>query len=177
MSETIEITLSSTLAERFIMLIDVIDADLVQIKWHPLIKKKNCYASRRYVIDGKPVTRLLHRIILERILGRALGKGDCVDHIDGNGLNNTRSNLRLATFAQNSRNRRTYGNNKSGYKGVSRNKANNLWVAQIAFEGVAIWLGEFTSKIEAAKQYNIAALKYHGEFAWLNPLPENEDAS
>ncbi len=91
-----------------------------------------------------------------------------VDHINGNGLDNRKCNLRLATAAQNSRNRRRTGGRSSRYKGVSFIKSKHRYVAEITFNGRRMSLGHFKSEIEAACAYDKAAKKYHKEFAALN---------
>jgi hypothetical protein len=107
------------------------------------------------------------RMLLPRYLLNAPDDME-VDHIDGNRLNNQKSNLRLATSSQNKMNRGPRSDNKSGYKGVSWHKQKNKWTVRIMANGRYKSLGLF-NKIEKAKQaYNEAAQKYHGSFAWLN---------
>ena len=96
-------------------------------------------------------------------------KGD-VDHIDGNGLNNQHSNLRIATRSQNLANRGSQENNTSGYKGVCWNKKLQKWIAKICIKGETIHIGCFIDKFEAARAYNIAAGRLFGEYAKLNEL-------
>jgi hypothetical protein len=91
-----------------------------------------------------------------------------VDHIDGNRLNNQRSNLRLATSSQNKINRGPRSDNKSGYKGVSWHKQRNKWTARIMVNGFYKHLGLFDEIENAVEAYNQAATKYYGSFAWLN---------
>jgi len=93
-----------------------------------------------------------------------------VDHIDGNRLNNQRSNLRLATSSQNKMNRGPRKDNTSGYKGVSWHKQNNKWSARIMANGKYLSLGLFENILDAARSYNLAAKKHHKEFAWLNQI-------
>ena len=93
-----------------------------------------------------------------------------VDHIDGNRLNNQRSNLRLATSSQNKMNRGPRIDCKSGYKGVSWHKQNSKWTARIMANGKYLSLGLFENILDAARSYNLAAKKYHKEFAWLNQI-------
>lgn len=89
-----------------------------------------------------------------------------VDHIDGNGLNNQRSNLRLATPSQNLQNQRPRFGTKSGYKGVYKVKAG--WQAALQKDGKNYTFGTYETPREAANAYNAGALKHFGEFAHLN---------
>jgi hypothetical protein len=89
-----------------------------------------------------------------------------VDHINGDKLDNRRSNLRPVTNSQNMMNRGKTCANTSGYKGVFKNRS--LWMARIKVDGEPIYLGSFVTKEEAAFKYDIAAKKYHKEFANLN---------
>ena len=99
------------------------------------------------------------------------GKVD-MDHKDGNGLNNQRSNLRVATRSQQVANGSLRNTNTSGFKGVSWHKQVNLWRAYIVVGAKQKHLGCYTSKEEAAKAYDVAALQIFGEFAKLNyPSP------
>jgi hypothetical protein len=95
-----------------------------------------------------------------------------VDHIDHNGLNNRKSNLRLCTFAENCRNLRNSRHKTSKYKGVCWNKKLKKWAAAISCNNKTYHLGYFQDEIEAAKAYDKAARIYHGEFAALN-FPKN----
>lgn len=164
MSDIIEIKLSQCR----VALIEPIDADLAEVYWCSSGDKK--YVVRRD--PDKDNTQYLHRIIMERMIGRSLQEGEYVDHANGEGYDNRRKNLRLATNAENNWNKGLQRSNTSGYKGIYLDKRRSKWVARIKVNGQQIWIGEFASKIEAAKQYNIAALKHYGEFAWLNPLPD-----
>lgn len=91
-----------------------------------------------------------------------------VDHINGNGLDNRRENLRLASSIQNSFNRGKTSQNTSGFKGVTWNKERKKWLARIYAGENFIFLGWHLSKEAAAKAYDNAALKYHGEFSRVN---------
>ena len=83
-------------------------------------------------------------------------------------LNNQKSNLRIATRAENMRNRSKYKTGSSQYKGVNRVKKSGAWRANISIDKKLVVLGYFSSEKTAAKTYNNAALKYYGEFANIN---------
>lgn len=91
-----------------------------------------------------------------------------VDHINGDGLDNTRANLRPATKAQNNANSVIHSHNTSGYKGVSLHLATGLWRAYVGGSRDREWLGYFRSPEEAARAYDAAALARYGEFARPN---------
>ena len=111
-------------------------------------------SSKKY--NGK----CLHRVIAKR-MGLDLSK--LTDHKDCNKTNNRRSNLREATKSQNGMNSKS--NNKSGYKGVTWNKAMQKWQAQIQINGRSIHLGYYDYAEQAHLYYCIAAIKHFGEFA------------
>lgn len=113
-------------------------------------------------IKGTTKSLLMHRYILNA------KKGQIVDHINGNGLDNRKVNLRPCTIAQNIYNQTTSKHNKSGFKGVSWVKKHKKWYASIHFNYKSYNLGMFTTKEEAAKAYNEKAKEFFGEFAKLN---------
>lgn len=92
------------------------------------------------------------------------------DHINGVRNDNRRCNLRPATMSQNRINYSGMRTNTSGYKGVNRCKAEKKWRARIMTNGKRLSLGSFDDPKDAAKAYNKAALKLHGEFARLNKV-------
>jgi hypothetical protein len=91
-----------------------------------------------------------------------------VDHIDCDGLNNVRSNLRAATHLENQRNCRISSRNTSGVKGVYWQKATQKWVAQIRVKGRVQRLGSFHTIDEAADAYATASKSFHGDFGRLS---------
>lgn len=126
-------------------------------------KHKNgmCYAERTRL--GKVIA--MHRQIMSHPIGLL------VDHKDRDGLNNQRPNLRIATRGQNNANRRAaLTNQTSKYLGVAFEKDRQKWTARIRKNGVGYRLGSFDTELDAAKAYNDAAQKHHGEFANLNIL-------
>lgn len=141
---------------------------LNQYKWFSNISNRCIYAARwiRLLKRGKQKVIKMHRFIL--------GVTDSklqVDHIDHNGLNNQRSNLRIVTASQNGSNRRPKINGRSKYIGVCWDKKQNKWYAQLKKDSKVFNLGRYSNEIEAALAYNEAAKKYHGEFSNLNKIP------
>lgn len=129
---------------------------LMQWKWILLINGKHKYAIRRE--NGKPI--MMHRVIMR------VSDGFIVDHRNGNGLDNTRSNLRVCTNEENIRNRKLNQNSTTGYKGVTRR--NSRFTAKVVFQGKDYFLGRFDTAVEAAKAYDKKAKELFGEFAKLN---------
>jgi len=141
-------------------LVDDSDYDFLN-KWKWCANKlgNTYYAVRNSPrIKGKGKTILMHRVIMDLSIGME------VDHIDGDGLNNQRKNLRVCTHLQNLKNRGIPKGNKSGYKGVSFYKRVKKWVAFIGVNGKNIGLGYFLTKEDAYKAYCDACIKYHGDF-------------
>jgi len=131
---------------------------LSQHTWFAEGTDKNYYAVRKE--NGKSIK--MHRQITNA------PDHLVVDHIDHNGLNNRRSNLRLATFTQNCQNQRRLSHKTSKYKGVHWHKKNKKWAAQITSNKKTYRLGYFHNETEAAKAYDKKAVELHGEFACLN---------
>lgn len=165
-----------TLTKGKVAIIDKIDSDLAGLKWCTCCDQSSInYAVRAARISGRKTVVKMHRIILERALGRSLIIGECVDHIDGNSLNNKRSNLRLATASQNNANSikcsmRNGRKVTSEYKGVSWCEHCNKWRANISMSYKNVHLGLFDDERTAADAYNSAAQKYYGAFAKPNLL-------
>ena len=128
-------------------------------KWSVSRIGSKCYASAS--INGKTV--LMHRFLLRP------RKGYQVDHIDGNGLNNCRCNLRVCTQAQNQANRRPKGGS-SQYVGVCRR--GDRWEAWIKHRGQWITLGRYATEVEAARARDRKAVEIHDRHAYLN-FPED----
>ncbi|MGA2324331.1 MAG: AP2 domain-containing protein [Sedimentisphaerales bacterium] len=125
--------------------------------------KDKYYAVRGQIIGPADIKIVrLHRLIMNA------PDGILVDHKNGDGLDNRRANLRLATHSQNQCNKRKKANTSSRFSGVYWDKAKRKWVARTKYQGKSIWLGVFDSEIDAARAFDEAAKKYHGEFARLN---------
>lgn len=139
---------------------------LNQWKWYAHKKGNSFYAIRngsRKDNNGKQYGIKMHRIVLGEI-----DQNLFVDHIDHNGLNNCKSNLRTATNAENCRNMRII-RGLSKYKGVYQKKGRSGWIARIG-GNERKFLGRFNSEEEAAMAYNKAALEIYGEFSYLNEV-------
>lgn len=152
------------LSQGYFAMVDDEDFEkLNQYKWNVRIVKNTQYAKRsdRY---STPKTIQMHRVIM------GCDNNMMVDHINGNGLDNRKENLRVCTRSNNLMN-----SNKprgegltSKYKGV--NKSGKNWRAEIRINRQGIYLGTFKTEIEAMLAYNEAAIKYFGEFAKLNEV-------
>lgn len=152
-------------------LVDQEDADRVnQFKWHSITGKNgNSYALRKGPRSQRPrKSILLHNFIL------GISGDQEADHIDLDGLNNRRSNLRIGTHQTNCYNRRAPKGTKYGLKGVSFDKDCTIrpWSAKITACGKERYLGQFPTKSDAARACNEAATRLHGEFARLNVIEE-----
>lgn len=153
-------------------LVTVVDDADYQVFGEHRWREKRCRGKIYAVEAGKPGV-FLHR----EILGLVPGDGIIADHRNNNPLDNRRSNLRQATATQNAQNGKTPKTNTTGYKGVWLQRETR-YRAGIRINKRTTHLGMFADPIDAAKAYDEAARKYHGEFALTNfPAPEHNDAA
>jgi hypothetical protein len=151
-----------------VALVDDCDhTELSRFKWSA-VKIGHTYYAQRHIhgANGKRTTIYLHRVIL----GLTGSKVLC-DHINGEGLDNRRSNLRIASRAQNNVNKRPQEGGTSKWKGVCFDKGNGKWRTQIGIDGKTTHLGYFHEELAAAAAYDRAAIKFFGEFAKTNFVP------
>lgn len=150
------------LTKNQVALIDDADFDVLsKQKWsaHQRARHYGYYAIGT-MKSGKSV--LMHRFILD-----VKDPNMVVDHIDGNGLNNQRGNIRICTRSQNSKNSRSRVGSSSRYLGVNK-RYNGRFQAHIRVGGKIKCLGTFINEIDAAKAYDRAAVEYNGQFASVN---------
>lgn len=147
----------------------VVDDDdyifLMQWKW----SYNGRYAVRgEYlgIFSGKYKYKMIR---MHRIISNTPAKMQ-TDHINGNGIDNRRSNLRICTHKENLCNQQLQQGKSSIYKGVYRRKDKNKWQAYIHINDKSKYLGLFMNEIDAAMAYNESAIKYFGEFARINEL-------
>lgn len=145
--------------------------ELNKYKWYatPLGDRTPVYRyvsmSERHKYNGQSKI-LIHRVLTNTV---NLGESIFIDHRDRDTLNNQKENLRISDSLTNSYNRGRQKNNLSSkYKGVTWDKVNMKWRAQIRANKKTIALQRFLSENEAAMAYNEAAVKHHGEFAFQN---------
>lgn len=163
---TIEIPLSRGL----VALIDEADAPAITgLRWHAVARRRTFYA----VAETRPAAGVRKGIYMHRLV---IASTTMVDHINGNGLDNRRVNLRAATNAENQWNRiKTTGASK--YKGVRLHKASGLWNPRIRVNNRVHSLGYHRTEEAAALAYDDAARRLHGEFALVNfPRPGERSA-
>ena len=155
-----------TLKTGEVVLIDEEDLPLIGgLNWTALRRPHTTYVKARIKnADGSLGCVLMHRLLLG-ITDRHID----VDHINHNGLDNRRSNLRVATRSQNLAHSRPRGR----FKGVSRgNSKSETWTARGQVDGSAVYLGSYATPEDAARAYDAWAIETHGEFAFLN-FPEH----
>lgn len=148
--------------------VNIDDEDMKRVsifKWRVFKRKFGGF----YVVSWTPMVNKQRKVIrLHNLIMNSL----YIDHINGDGLDNRKENLRQSTATTNNQNKRK-SRGESEYKGVYRNHqvfTKITWMACIQANGKHIHLGSFDSEEKAAKAYNEAALKYFKEFAKINDL-------
>jgi hypothetical protein len=148
-----------------IILFSVVDDEdfdkINKYKWSILTSGNKKYACRQYKKDGK-----IKRIFLHRYIMNTEDNKIQIDHIDGNTMNNQKSNLRSCSPKENCYNKKVASNNTSGYKGVWSYK--HMWVASIQKDNKKFHCGRFENKEDAKEAYNKKAEELFGDFANLN---------
>jgi len=138
---------------------------LSKLKWH--------VSNKGYAVRGAKNKIFMHKII------NKTPKGWITDHVNGNKLDNRKSNLRTCSLSQNNSNKGKYNIKKMGacyskFKGVyaykKNKKGDKVYLAKINFDYKVFYLGCFSSEEEAAVAYNKKAIEIHGEYAYLNTL-------
>lgn len=146
-----------TLTQGYFAIVDDEDFDFINsIKWH---YRNEGYAAT--TAAGKNIT--MHRFLLDA------KPGECVDHLNRNGLDNRRCNIRIATYSQNQWNRGLACNNTTGFKGVCTTH-NGRFRAHLKVNRKDYHLGTFATAEEAACLYDVAVVEYHGAFAVTNKM-------
>lgn len=158
------------LSNGMVALVDDEDYERLVLKnWSCLPNNSTVYAYRHIYQDGLNYVSLMH----VEVIGKRVGF--VVDHIDRNGLNNQRTNLRHATYSQNRANSIAV-KGVSKYKGVTWDEPNQKWRAKIRYDYRDYHLGRYVSEEEAARAYDVRALAVFGDFASLN-LPDYVDVA
>jgi Phage integrase, N-terminal SAM-like domain/AP2 domain len=140
---------------------------LIDRKDYEVVKDHRWYGYKR----GRTVyARSVEGVFMHHLLVPGVKFSQVRDHIPRYGLDNRRGNLRPATDSQCMTNRTSKGSERGAYRGVRFRW--NKFEASIGHDGKSIYLGRFESREDAARAYNVAALKYHGEFAILNELDD-----
>jgi len=140
-----------------VSLIDKDDLDIVKdYGWYSNYKKSTNSYYAKTEINNKAIS--MHRLILDA------PKDKQVDHVDHNGLNNRKSNLRLCNQSENSRNKRMQSNNTSGFRGAYLEKKTGKYKARIMVNRKQMYLGSYETAKEASDVYQEAAKRLHGKF-------------
>ena len=129
---------------------------LNKLKWHAVLTKSGYYAET----TSSGINFLMHRLIMNP------KNKEEIDHIDFDGLNNQKSNLRICSHQQNMFNRKKQKNNISGFIGVIKDKRIKKWIASIGFNNHKIYLGSFDNKLSAKRAYDKKAKELFKEFRY-----------
>lgn len=127
------------------------------------------YHRAGYALTGSRHAVLMHRVIM------LPDPGVEVDHINRDGLDNRRSNLRLCCRSENARNQKLRTNTQGRYRGVALHRPSGLWGAKLMVHGRTYSGGYYESREHAARAYDVLAVQHHGDFATLN-FPKEQSA-
>lgn len=170
-----EITLYGRIAAGRIALVDDDDYELVtRYRWHARKTGRDGREDQTYAAtsgragEGHPKVLFMHGLIMG-IVG--------VDHINHDGLDNRRSNLRAASRSENGGNKRRRRTASSQYKGISWNRQSKTWLVQIVRDSIPHYVGTFGDETEAANAYDDAARQMFGAFACVNFPREGESSA
>jgi hypothetical protein len=142
-------------------IVDVCDLHLVdKWNWYAKVDGNTLYAYRNDRSGARARSALMHREILQP------KHGELTDHVNGNGLDNRRENLRIATKSQNGANSKPNKRNKAGYKGVHFNSRENRWAARIKHNKKLFSLGLFETAEQAASAYREASVNLFKDFSY-----------
>lgn len=148
-----------SLTKGYVATIDSADVNAVAgWNWCAFVRGETVYAVR----SASRKTIYMHRALISP------PDGCVVDHVDGNGLDNRRANLRVGSQMQNTWNSRTKRSNTSGVKGVCFDRSRAKWIAHIRCGGKRINLGRFDNIRDAEAAYRAASMRIHGQFSRLD---------
>ena len=151
------------LNQNYVAIVDDEDYERVSaLKWYVDKRKNRVYVKAFLWIEGKLKSIYLHRFIMD-IKDPKIK----VDHVNGDSLNNTTKNLRIASHKQNSRGKHVlHSNNKTGYRGVFFNKdcPSKPWMVSSSFNGKSVYVGSFKTSKEAALAFDAYAKENYKDF-------------
>jgi len=166
LSDGVEIVIPTKKWGELSLFIDKEDLDRVlKVGWY-VRKPKQVFYCYGWGMGKKMCS--IHRFLLN------FPNCKIIDHKDRNGLNNRKSNLRIATASQNAANSIASPKKKVPWKGVSFKPKKNLYIVQLVKDGIKKDFGLFKNPLLAAARYNEVAIEYHGEFARLNEFTEEQ---
>lgn len=140
-----------------------------QFNWCAIELNGQVYA-RRSKKKGTLRSNEPYEVYLHRVIAKCTDKSKVVDHIDHDGLNCQKNNLRICSAEENKRYTSSHKDSFSKHLGVSFDKSRNKWIAQLKHNGVRVLSKRYDTELEAAQAYNKASLLYNKEFATINTI-------
>jgi hypothetical protein len=167
--KTIDLSANGKNAGKYQAIVDPEYFDLINsVKWQVEFKGGGkVYAMRKVMINGKSHNVYMHRLVAS-LSNVGVPETCLVDHINGEGLYNVKSNLRICDHKQNIYNQKKQDGRSSKFKGVCWDKQTSKWRCLIKINGRMKSLGRFVNEEDAAKAYDAKAKELFGEFAKLN---------